>query len=80
MPLLDTDISKAKKMFDVNIWGLLAVTQQFSPLLIASKGTLLNVASIAAYTWVCLKSYSLHISRAVCMEQNADLDCIPEPL
>jgi 1-acylglycerone phosphate reductase len=59
MPLLDADISKSKKMFDVNVWGLLAVTQQFAPLLIAAKGTLLNVASIAAYTWVCLRIYSL---------------------
>lgn len=36
-------------MFDVNIWGLLAVTQAFAPLLIASKGTIINIGSIAGF-------------------------------
>ncbi|KAI1152045.1 hypothetical protein F4825DRAFT_420920 [Nemania diffusa] len=47
MPLLDTDIAEGKKLFDVNVWGLLAVTQAFAPMLVASKGVVLNVASIA---------------------------------
>ena len=47
MPLLDTDISMAKKMFDVNVFALIAVTQAFSPLLIAAKGTIVNIGSIA---------------------------------
>jgi 1-acylglycerone phosphate reductase len=44
---LDTDVSEAKKMFDVNVFALIAVTQAFSPLLIASKGTVINIGSIA---------------------------------
>lgn len=47
MPLLDTDISEAKKMFDVNVFALISVTKAFSPLLIASKGTIINIGSIA---------------------------------
>lgn len=47
-PLLDADISQSKKQFDVNVWGLLAVTQAFFPLLRAAKGTIANQASIAA--------------------------------
>lgn len=46
MPVLDVDINTAKKMFDVNVFGLLAVTQAFSPLLIAAKGKIINIGSI----------------------------------
>ena len=46
MPLLDSDVAVAKKMFDVNVFALVAVTQAFAPLLIASKGTVVNIGSI----------------------------------
>lgn len=46
-PILDTDINMAKDMFDVNIWGVLAVTKAFAPLVIEAKGTIVNIASIA---------------------------------
>jgi 1-acylglycerone phosphate reductase len=46
MPLLDSDVAVAKKMFDVNVFALIAVTQAFAPLLIASKGTIVNIGSI----------------------------------
>lgn len=46
-PILDTDISVAKDMFDVNVFALIAVTQAFAPLLIAAKGTIVNIGSIA---------------------------------
>ena len=44
---MDTDVSVAKKMFDVNVFALISVTKAFSPLLIASKGTIINIGSIA---------------------------------
>jgi 1-acylglycerone phosphate reductase len=34
-------------MFDVNVFALISVTQAFAPLLIASKGTIINIGSIA---------------------------------
>jgi 1-acylglycerone phosphate reductase len=46
MPLLDSQIAVAKEMFDVNVFALVAVTQAFAPLLIASKGTVVNIGSI----------------------------------
>ncbi|KAI9035897.1 SDR family oxidoreductase [Aspergillus affinis] len=46
MPLLDSDMSVAKKMFDVNVFAVVAVTQAFAPLLIASKGTIINIGSV----------------------------------
>lgn len=48
MPVLDLDIELARHMFDVNVWGVFAVTQAFAPLVIAAKGTIANMASIAA--------------------------------
>lgn len=33
-------------MFDVNVFALVAVTQAFAPLLIASKGTVVNIGSL----------------------------------
>ena len=58
MPLLDSSISNAKKLFDVNVFGLLAVTQQFTPLLVPVKGTVINISSVAGYAWVRWTSYS----------------------
>ena len=34
-------------MFDVNVFAVLVVTAAFSPLLIAAKGTLINIGSVA---------------------------------
>lgn len=48
MPVLDLDIDLARQMYDVNFWGVLAVTKAFAPLVIAAKGTIANMASIAA--------------------------------
>lgn len=47
MPTLDFEIETAKDMYDINIWGLLRVTQAFAPLIIAAKGTIVNISSIA---------------------------------
>ncbi|KAK9418535.1 hypothetical protein SUNI508_08023 [Seiridium unicorne] len=50
MPMADQNIDDARFMFDVNVFGLLAVTQSFLPLLIAAGGEAVvsNVSSISA--------------------------------
>lgn len=47
MPTLDCDIETAKGMYDINVWGMVRVTQEFAPLLIAAKGTLVSISSIS---------------------------------
>lgn len=47
MPLLDLDMDQVRKMYDVNVFGVIAVTQAFAPLVIEAKGTIANLASIA---------------------------------
>ncbi|KAK3293831.1 uncharacterized protein B0H64DRAFT_342907 [Chaetomium fimeti] len=46
-PLLDVDIERCKALYDVNVWGPLAMVQAFSPLLIEAKGVISNHTSIA---------------------------------
>ncbi|KAI8964700.1 putative short-chain dehydrogenase/reductase [Daldinia sp. FL1419] len=46
MTLLDVDISKAEKHFDVNFWGVLAATQAFAPTVIKSRGIIMNYSSV----------------------------------
>lgn len=51
VPTLDMDIEQAKKMYDVNVWGVVAMIQAFAPLVIAAKGTIVNIASISGYVY-----------------------------
>ncbi|KAA8642963.1 hypothetical protein EYZ11_001086 [Aspergillus tanneri] len=47
-PVLDSDLEEAKRVFDVNFWGVARVTQAFAPLMITSKGMIINICSLAA--------------------------------
>lgn len=49
MPVLDIDIEDAKRIFDTNFWGALSVMQAFSPLVIKTKGSIVNITSISGY-------------------------------
>ncbi|KAI0805369.1 NAD(P)-binding protein [Xylaria sp. FL0064] len=49
MPLLDEDIEAAKALYETNVWGPLAVTQAFAPLLIKAKGTVIFIPSFSGY-------------------------------
>ena len=48
MPFFDLSIAEAKKIFDLNLWSYLAITQAFLPLLLKSKGMIVNQTSIAS--------------------------------
>ncbi|KAH6973347.1 oxidoreductase [Ilyonectria destructans] len=50
MPALESDLDAVKRLFDVNYWGVIKVTQSFLPLLIAAQGTIVNIGSIASIT------------------------------
>ena len=45
--LLDTDMDVAKKVFDLNVWSVIGMSQAFAPLLIAAQGTIVNISSIS---------------------------------
>jgi len=44
--ILDTGLEQAKKMFNVNLFGLVEVTQAFAPQVIAAKGQIINIGSL----------------------------------
>lgn len=46
MPVLDAPLSRCKEVFDVNLWGTLSMIQAFTPLLLQSKGMVVNISSV----------------------------------
>ncbi|EXJ87880.1 hypothetical protein A1O1_04807 [Capronia coronata CBS 617.96] len=48
MPISDLSIPRAKQLFDLNVWSFLAMTQAFLPLLLKSKGMIVNHTSSAS--------------------------------
>ena len=50
-PLMDADLDEGRRMFEVNFWGVLAVTQGFGELLVQARGTVVNISSIAAVVY-----------------------------
>lgn len=62
-PMLDASIDESKRIFDINFWGTLAVTQAFAPLVIKAKGTIVNISSISGHLnvpWMGRLFRSLH--------------------
>ena len=47
MPALDIDMAEAKRVFDVNLWGALAMIKAFGPFLAATKGSIINISSVS---------------------------------
>jgi 1-acylglycerone phosphate reductase len=56
MPVLDLDLETAKGLFEVNYWGAVRMVQAFSYMLVAAKGTIVNVGSLAGLLNLPLQS------------------------
>ncbi|QSZ31081.1 hypothetical protein DSL72_000642 [Monilinia vaccinii-corymbosi] len=48
MPALDVDLDDARHCFETNVFGVMAMCQAFTPLLIKQKGLIVNIGSVAA--------------------------------
>ncbi|KUJ16581.1 NAD(P)-binding protein [Mollisia scopiformis] len=70
LPLLDTTREGARDLFDLNVFALIAVTQAFAPLLIASKGTIINIGSIAGVSPMPWQGYYNATKAAVAALSN----------
>jgi short-subunit dehydrogenase len=46
-PSLDADVKTVRDLFDVNFFGTLETTIAFAPLVVAAKGTIVNICSTA---------------------------------
>ncbi len=48
MPILDSDMNTAKDIFEVNVFAVVALTQACAPMVIASKGKIINISSVGS--------------------------------
>lgn len=62
MPALDTPINEAKSIFETNFWAVLRMVQVFSPLLVQSRGTVVNIGSCAGYAHLPYMSKSPYMN------------------
>lgn len=50
IPALDVDLDDVRKTYETNVFGVMAMCQAFSPLLIAAKGLIINISSVSSIT------------------------------
>lgn len=48
MPATDIDLEQARFTFETNFFSVVAITKTFTPMLIATKGLILNIGSVSA--------------------------------
>lgn len=59
-PLIEADVDNIRWVLDVNVFGVISVTQAFAPLIIESKGRITTIGSIAGIlTWVGGGDYTM---------------------
>ncbi|KAF3925019.1 hypothetical protein AA313_de0203973 [Arthrobotrys entomopaga] len=68
--ILDTDIAKAKHLFDTNVWSVIAVTKAFIPLLRAAHGTVVNHSSVGSK--VCMPFLGIYSASKAGLDQISD--------
>lgn len=69
MPLLDTNIEDAQRVYDVNLWGVVRMIQGFADMIIERKGRIVNVGSIGGVVnlpWNC----AFYYFQVVCVVTN----------
>ncbi|KAL4882264.1 putative hydroxybutyrate dehydrogenase [Aspergillus karnatakaensis] len=49
MPVLDEDLDACRALFEINVWGSLAVTQAFAELVIKARGVIVGVSSVGGH-------------------------------
>ena len=47
VPALDVDFDEVQQTFEVNLFAVMRICREFAPLLIRSKGTIVQIGSIA---------------------------------
>lgn len=68
MPVSDISIPEAKKLFDLNVWSYIAMTQAFLPLLLkSSKGMIVNQTSVGSVTTLPFQSVYTASKAAIAM-------------
>ncbi|RAK99294.1 putative short-chain dehydrogenases/reductase [Aspergillus ibericus CBS 121593] len=61
VPLLDASLDDAKRVYDTNVWSIVAMAQAFAPMLMKAKGTMCNLSSVSGemvFAWAGVYSSS----------------------
>lgn len=71
-PLIEADEQTMEFIFDVNVFGVVRVTQAFAPLIIESKGRIVNISSIAGVLSGGLTGYGFYFMSKHSIEAYSD--------
>lgn len=71
-PLIEADESDLDFLFDVNVYGVFRVTKAFAPMVIESKGRIVNISSIAGVLSGGLPAYGMYMMSKHAVEAYTD--------
>lgn len=71
-PLIEADESDLQFLFDVNVYGVFRVTKAFAPMIIDSKGRIVNISSIAGVLSGGLHGYGMYVMSKHAVEAYTD--------
>ncbi|MCH9695645.1 MAG: SDR family oxidoreductase [Gammaproteobacteria bacterium] len=71
-PLIEANESDLDFLFDVNVYGVFRVTKAFAPLVIESKGRIVNISSIAGVLSGGLPAYGMYMMSKHAVEAYTD--------
>lgn len=78
MPILDISLPELHRTFDINVFGIVRTTQAFTPLLIPTKGTIINISSLAAYApYVFGASYNASKAALLALSNTLRIELSP---
>ena len=71
-PLIEADEADLQFIFDVNVYGVYRVTKAFAPLVIDSRGRIVNISSIAGILSGGLNGYGMYMMSKHAIEAYTD--------
>ncbi len=71
-PLIEAEESDLEFLFDVNVYGVFRVTKAFAPMIIDSKGRIVNISSIAGTLSGGLHGYGMYVMSKHAIEAYTD--------
>ncbi len=71
-PLIEANESDLEFLFDVNVYGVFRITKAFAPMVIESKGRIVNISSIAGVLSGGLYGYGMYVMSKHAVEAYTD--------
>ncbi len=71
-PLIEADESDLNWLFDVNVYGVFRITKAFAPMVIESRGRIVNISSIAGVLSGGLDGYGMYMMSKHAVEAFSD--------